>query len=300
MYGQLKATRVALRRPRDADALDLVRRLASLLGVHRRRVSLTHGATEGNALALLFLARDLNRSLGRAPNAGFAVPEYPPIVDVTRLAGFHVDPGLRPDLTVLSDPNNPTGLRADRTFLDESFATRRATLIDETFREFTTAPSWAEVGRPGLWCTGTFTKAFAGDDIRVGWVVAPEESAGDFARFHGLLTDDIPDHSVRCAMALLDHRRKILKEARGIFQRNRAVLAREIPEARTMAAPLWFDRRGGAGAGDALAHRAVRAGVLVCPGSFFGDDSGVRLTLTQRSFPEDLPPYLSVRNAAAI
>ena len=298
MYGQLRTTTAALRRAPDAEPGDLIRRLSSLLGVDRRRISLTHGATEANSLALLFLARDLNRSLGRVPNAGFVVPEYPPIVDATRVAGFRTDRELRPDLTVITDPNNPTGLRVDRAFLDESFATRRATLIDETFREFTTAPSWAEVGRPGLWCTGTCTKAYAGDDIRVGWVIAPDESATEFARFHGLLTDGVPDHSVRSAMALLRHRTKILKEARSIFQRNRSLLARTVPEARAIAAPLWFDRRGGPGAGDALAHRAARAGVLVCPGSYFGDDSGVRLTLTQRSFPRDLPSYWEVRDHA--
>ncbi|MCI4344468.1 MAG: aminotransferase class I/II-fold pyridoxal phosphate-dependent enzyme [Thermoplasmata archaeon] len=299
MYGQLRRTVTALRRVPDAEPVELVRRLASLLGVDRRRISLTHGATEANSLALLFLARDLSRSLGRVPNAGFSIPEYPPMLDATRVAGFRTDPELRPDFTALSDPNNPTGLRVERSFLDEAFATRRATLIDETFREFTPSPSWGSVGRPGLWCTGTFTKAYGGDDIRVGWVVAPEESAAEFARFHGLLTDEVPDHSIRSAMSLLRHRTQILAEARGIFRRNRRALGRAVPEARAIAAPLWFDRRGAPGAGDALAHRAAGLGVLVCPGSYFGDDSGVRLTLTQRSFPNDLAVYLQIRNAPA-
>jgi aspartate/methionine/tyrosine aminotransferase len=296
MAGELRTARRSLRRPPLTDVVDLKRTLARTLGVDRHRLSLTHGATEANTLALWFLARDLTRRLGRAPSAGFVLPEYPPLREVARIAGLRTGPTPRPDLTAVSDPNNPTGLRVARPFLDEAFATRRATLIDETFREFTPGPSWAARDLPGLWCTGTFTKAYAADEVRVGWVVAPEEASADFARFHGVLMDGVPDHSVRLAAGLLRDRSSILAEARGVFRRNRAHLAERFPEARAIAAPLWFDRIAGPGAGDELAHRAVPRGVLVCPGSFFGDDSGVRLTLTRRTFPQDFAAYLAVRD----
>jgi aspartate/methionine/tyrosine aminotransferase len=296
MSGQLRSTRRSLRRPSRAEFADLKRALARALDVDHRRLSLTHGATESNSLALWFLARDLTRRLGRVPSAGFVLPEYPPLLEVARIAGLRTEPTARPDLTVVSDPNNPTGLRVDRTFLSEAFATRRATLIDETFREFTPGRSWSTRDQAGLWCTGTFTKAYAADSVRVGWVVAPEESSLDFARFHGVLMDSLPEPSIRLAAALLRDRSKILGEARRIFFHNRSILAKPFPLARPIAAPLWFDRPPGPETGDDLARRAVTHGILICPGSFFGEGAGVRLTLTRRSFPRDLAAYLAVRN----
>ncbi|MCI4351444.1 MAG: pyridoxal phosphate-dependent aminotransferase [Thermoplasmata archaeon] len=300
MRGELRSVVRSFRKLPPAERSGVRRALAKALGVSGGRLVLTHGATEANTLALQFLARDLARRLGRVPSAGFVVPEYPPLLEIARLAGLRTEASARPDVTVLSDPNNPTGLRVGRTFLAEAFATRPVMLIDETYREFTPGRSWATADRAGLWCTGTFTKAYAGDEVRVGWVIAPEESAAEFARFHGVLMDGIPEHSLRMAAAVLRNRGTILAEARSIFRANRAALERRIPEARAIAAPLWFDRPGGRESGDELAHRAVTAGVLVCPGSFFGDASGVRLALTRRSFPRDLDAYLAVRAGAPI
>ncbi|MHB8352324.1 MAG: hypothetical protein ACYDFT_06545, partial [Thermoplasmata archaeon] len=47
--------------------------------------------------------------------------------------------------------------------------------------------------------------------------------------------------------------------------------------------------------GDRLTRAALRAGVLVAPGTLFGDRTGVRVCLTRRSFPKDLASYLQVR-----
>jgi aspartate/methionine/tyrosine aminotransferase len=64
-----------------------------------------------------------------------------------------------------------------------------------------------------------------------------------------------------------------------------------------LAAPLWFDRGPGALPGDSIAQEGIRRGILVCPGSFFGDPTGVRLCLTRRTFPGDLLKYLDLRGS---
>ncbi|HKS59167.1 MAG TPA: hypothetical protein VJS68_00120, partial [Thermoplasmata archaeon] len=82
----------------------------------------------------------------------------------------------------------------------------------------------------------------------------------------------------------------------GIFQRNLADLKSKVPGAPSLQGPTWFDRGAGSLDGDALGRAAASKGVLVCPGSFFGDASGVRICLTRRTFPEDLDAYLKVRS----
>src|SRR4029077_19364054 len=87
-------------------------------------------------------------------------------------------------------------------------------LMDETFREFSGLRSVAADRAPGVWATGTLTKAFGADPIRVGWVVPPEDQAEDFGRFHGVVTDGIPDEWLRLAAGVLERAEHILGAAR--------------------------------------------------------------------------------------
>jgi histidinol-phosphate/aromatic aminotransferase/cobyric acid decarboxylase-like protein len=274
----------------------LTAELARAVGVASDRLFLTHGATEGNTLVTFFLARRRRARTARPPRLRTPVPEYPPLRDTASWAGYVL--ARRPggcDLTILSDPNNPTGHR----WTDAEFARWRDgstdVLVDETFREFTSAPSRARAGRTGVWTTGTFTKAYGADPIRVGFVVAPPDAAREFRDFHGLVLDDLPAASVQAARALLRRRTAILTETRSVFERNRRQLAEATPDGAAIAAPVWFDRLPRAADGDRLARALLRRGVLVCPGRFFGDPAGVRLCLTQRSFAEDFAAYLEER-----
>ena len=183
-----------LRRPEEPDPEALTRALAALVGVAPDRLFLTHGASEGNALVLTFLARQLAPARGGPVRFTVPVPEYPPLPDGACWAGLVRARGTEPaDLVACSDPNNPTGLplEADRR-IALALAAARAVLVDETFREFTDARSRAESSDPRIWVTGTFTKVYGADRIRVGYVVAPEPAAMEFARFHGVMTDEIP------------------------------------------------------------------------------------------------------------
>ena len=300
MEGSLRTVPRLLRRRPDPDPERLRAVLGRLNGVPSRRVFLTHGASEGNALALLYLRRRLGSGRAAPPTLYAPVPEYPPIPDAAREVGFEI--AERPDgadAIALSAPRNPFGTpvpMGDIARLSEDTA---AILVDQTFREFSVAAPVTRSRLPNLWATGSSTKVYGAEDIRVGFVIAPDAEREAFARLHGLFLDRLPPVSVSSALAILDHRDEALAEARGILRRNETALRAAFDEVPRLAAPVWFDRAADGFDGDAFSHRLLRQGILVCPGSFFGVRNGVRLCLTRRSFPEDLDAYRRVRERTA-
>jgi aspartate/methionine/tyrosine aminotransferase len=294
MRGTVRLPRATGRDLRDATDPELARRLARILRVAPYRVFLTHGATESNAWLTVFARR---RARGRALRCRVRTPEYPPLFAAAEWAGFRVGafPGRVP-LAVVSQPRNPEGTTWSADEFDAWADGADCVIVDETFREFSTDASRAVRGDPRIWTTGSFTKAYGGDSIRVGWIVAPPDAAAEFARFHGIVTDEIAPASIAAAFAALRARRRILREVRSVVDRNRRVLAAALPGAAQIRGPVYFDRAPGED-GDRLTRRCLAASVLVCPGRFFGDPSGVRICLTQRTFPSDLRAYLRVRDA---
>lgn len=297
MYGAIAAPLPSPAEVRRADATELRGRLADDLRVEAHRVFLTTGASEANALAILFLSR--RRKGQTSGRCRVCLPEYPPLFDTARWAGFRLTEGAgTAEIAVVSQPRNPEGDLWDRArFLDWASGAR-SVIVDETFREFAGTRSFLGTDRPGLWATGSFTKFFAGDDLRVGFLVAPEESSEEFARFHGLVTNLLSPFSVAGATRALRDREEIRRKVRAIHRANVAAARASFPGLRPPEAPLMFDRPESGEEGDALARRALDASVLVCSGSFFGDPSGVRLCLTRRSFPSDISAYLKVRSRA--
>jgi histidinol-phosphate/aromatic aminotransferase/cobyric acid decarboxylase-like protein len=278
------------RRSQEEWTSDLRQGVADYLRVDVRRVFLTHGATEANSWVLFYARR---RGPSSVRQCRIRLPEYPPLVETAREAGFlPVETAGPVALAVVSLPRNPEGVGWTSAELDEWAPGARALLIDETFREFSGRPSHAEAGRRGLWTTGAFTKFFGADAARVGYVVAPPEAADDFARFHAVVADDVPPYSAALALQLLAKRTSIARLVRTTFDRNRTALRQALPGVPLLDAPVYFDRVAD---GDSLADRCLTRSVLVCPGSLFGVREGVRLCLTRPSFARDLAAYLEVR-----
>ena len=294
MVGTIAAPRPSAAEVRRADPVELRRLLSEDLRVPAERVFLTTGASQANALALLFLGR---AHRGESPaRCRVCLPEYPPLFDTARESGFRVtEEEGSVELAVVSQPRIPEGDLWDRSRLLDWASGARSLVVDETFREFARARSVLGTGRPHLWVTGSFTKFYGADDLRVGFVVAPAERTAEFARFHGHVTNQLAPYSVAGATrALLDReatRRAVVK----ILQTNVAAARAAFPRLRVPDAPLFFDRLDTGEHGPALARRAVERSVLVCAGTFFGDPTGVRICLTRRSFPRDLMAYLAVR-----
>jgi 4-aminobutyrate aminotransferase len=294
MFGSIRHPLPTEREVRAADSEELRRSLADLVGVDPSRVFLTHGATEANGSALLYLR---TRAAPSTPIGRIAFPEYPPLFDGIREAGFALteDPGpVR--VAVLSQPRNPEGDLWGRDRLEEFGAGAEHLLVDETFREFSGSPSLTALSHLRVWASGSFTKFFAGDDLRVGFLVTPETESEAYARFHGLVFDQVPDYSVAAALACLRALERIRRDVGRVLRPNRAAWRRAFPGERVPVAPVGFDRHNVAD-GDSLAQRCLTASVLVCPGGLFGDPRGVRLCLTRRTFPQDLAFYLAVRDS---
>lgn len=294
MGGGLRSLPRIVGRGAAPDAGALRRELARLLRVEPARVFLTHGATEGNTSVLFFLAGEIRRAGARVTTARVDWPDYPPLTAIAAHAGFRRSTGAA-TVRILSRPNNPTGISRRVEERADLFGTATRVHVDETFREFTNAPSLAREDWRGLWTTGSFTKVYGADRIRVGYVVAPTASVAGFGRFHGLVLDGLADASISAARAILAHREELLAESRAIFRENLRYLHDRLPDAPDLVAPLWFDRFDRRLDGDVVARALLRRGVLVCPGRYFGDRHGVRVCLTQRSFPRDFDAYLRVR-----
>lgn len=271
--------------------------LATMHAVEPGELFLTHGAHEANHLALAFLAGKARRK-GNVLEVRVDPPEYPPLFDIISATGSHR--AVRPedgDVWLLSNPNNPTGHLRSAREVEAARGRASIVLVDEAYREFTAVPSLAGTERERVWVTGTFTKVYGADEIRVGWSIPPRSFTAEYGRFHPLAADKVGKHSVDSAVAILAARPRVLREVRDVFERNRKALRRKVPEAGDLAAPVWFDRGGRGLPGDRLQAAALRRSVLVCSGTFFGDPRGVRVCLTRRSFANDLAHYLAVRQS---
>jgi histidinol-phosphate/aromatic aminotransferase/cobyric acid decarboxylase-like protein len=296
MVGTLESVPRLLIDPPPAEPEQVRALLAGSHGVHRNEVFLTHGAHEANFLALVFLA---TRARGNSRRLTVRIdrPEYPQITDAVAAAGGRVVSGTqRADVWALSNPNNPTGRwrppHGIRKGLDDS----EVILVDEAYREFTDVSSAAGAPEENLWVTGTFTKVYGADEIRVGWSIPPSSARAAYARFHAVAADRIAERSIRAALAILSAREEVLQEVRSKFGRNVRAFQTAVRGAEAPSGPVWFDRGEGKLPGDRVQAAALRRSILVCSGTFFGDPTGVRICLTRPSFPGDLSQYLKVRN----
>lgn len=276
----------------DREVLEQLREaLARTLGVRPARLLLTHGATEANSWVVHYVRRFGPRTHA----ARVETPEYPSLTDLLGLAGFRVARPRRPaTFAALSQPRNPEGDLWPWPRLERWAQGTSHLLVDETFREFSDARSLATRGTPGLWTTGTFTKVYGADRLRVGFAVAPPEEADRFERYVGVLADEVAPATAAAALELLRRRRSILRTVRSIVDANRAYLARVEPSVPIPDGPVLFDRSSGDG--DRLARACLARSVLVGPGRFFGDRRGVRIGLTRRTFPADFDAYRTVRD----
>lgn len=140
-------------------------------------------------------------------------------VTVPDLAGYRRDQAgllakvkeLQPKITVLCNPNNPTGELLPLSYVEEILrAADNLVLVDEAYLEFADAPSIITKLKkyPNLIVIRTLSKAFGLAGLRVGYGVAQKEVIQALS-----LTKLVYNMNVLsqiAALAALDHRKEIL------------------------------------------------------------------------------------------
>jgi histidinol-phosphate aminotransferase len=196
-------------------------------------------------------------------------------------------------LVWLCDPNNPTGSLVQQseweTFLD-ALPDGCAVVVDEAYVEYVEPQQRfrreddVDAGRRVL-LLRTFSKIFGLAGLRLGYAVAHESLAG----YLDVVQEPFNVNRAalaagRASLARVD----IVEERRRENAAGRRLLAELLREAGANPAPSQANfLLADVGVDDeALADRLVRRGVLVRPGSEFGLDGSVRITVGPRPLME--------------
>ena len=286
--------------------------VAAWVGTERRRVVPGHGIQS-------LIAAVAHAFVDPGDAVVVPTPTYGLYGQVCAAAGAHVERvrahGLRHDLEAVAvaarrtearlvwicDPNNPTGALLERAewdaFLD-ALPARCAVVVDEAYVEYV-APERrvrreedVEAGRPVV-LLRTFSKIFGLAGLRLGYAIAHES----LARFLDVVQE--PFNVNRAALAagraslarseIVDRRRRENAYARQL-------LAARLREGGSSPAPSEANFvLADVGVDDvAVYERLLRRGLLVRPGSEFGLDGTVRITVASEPLMERVAAELAL------
>ena len=157
----------------------VVESLAQAWGETPARIIAGNGATE----LLHFFAR-----AARPERVTLVVPGFSEFHRAFPDAAFarwdEMDRWPTSGLLAITNPNNPTGRLAGAAFGDWLRGTSHPVLVDESFLDFTGAPSAFDLapGRPRLFALRSLTKFHAMPGLRIGALVGPEEEMAALRR----------------------------------------------------------------------------------------------------------------------
>lgn len=252
------ATEAALETPLSYGQTDgsvpLRERVAALYrGATADQVIVTHGSAEANFIAAWRLVRPgdtvavLTPTYMQLPGIAEAFGAEVRRIPLREENGWQVDPddvagAMDEDtrLVVVTNPQNPTGVRLNETSLTAVIgaAERRGAwvLADEVYMgaEREGPETRSLFGRyERIIATGSLSKAYGLQGLRIGWVVAPAAPAGlpeelwarkDYTTISpGLLTDTLAAYALR-----EDVRPRLIERARGIIREGFEVVERWI------------------------------------------------------------------------
>lgn len=277
--------------------------LATEYGVQPQQILVTAGATHANFVAAATALEE------GGDEVLVERPGYEPLVETPRGLGgtvsrFPRGPGGALDadvirervsndtaLVTISNRHNPTGVLVDDADIEgaaEAAAAGDATLlVDEVYAPFVveehdgpfSGPSVA--GLDDTVVTGSVTKFMGLGDLRIGWLVGPEEfvSRARQVAFH---LPDVAGPSRKMAARALYTGDSLVEEQRervadnhrllADFVEERDDLAGDVPDGSTFAFVEPTDV-----AADEVVEAAWEEGVLVAPGRFFGDADRIRI-----------------------
>lgn len=195
--------------------------LASRHGRDPAEVVPLAGAADGFWL----LPRVVRPRLAACVHPGFTEPEAAlrdaevPVIRVQRDPGtWRLDPGGVPDeadLVVVGRPDNPTGTVDPEETIAALCRPGRTVVVDEAFAEFLPDAAGVAVRRdlPGLVVLRSFTKLWGLAGLRVGYLVAPGEVAGQLATARQPWAVDTLALEAMAALADAEDERRLRAEA---------------------------------------------------------------------------------------
>ncbi len=298
-------TLVGLDDPEDPPSLEAS--IAAEYGVDESEVLVAAGATHAN-----FLAAATALSLSEGEEVLVEKPGYDPLVhtptgvgaDVSRFerpaeSGYPLLPariqqGLSGETAMVTVTNrhNPTGRLTSRTELstlaDVAADAGAYLLVDEVYGPYTDGDAGGAfggvtaAGLPDTVATGSFTKFHGLGDLQIGWLVAPEPFVSR-AREVLMHVPTVAGPTRALARRFFAHRDDLVAASRAHLRENHDLLASfvdgrpglsgEVADGCTYGL-IEHERVDG----DRLAEAAWEAGVLVVPGRFFDEPSGIRLS----------------------
>lgn len=192
----------------------------------------------------------------------------------------------RTRVVVVNVPHNPTGYLPDPRFMQElsDLSDKRGFLVfsDEVYRglEYDPAdrlPSFAEINERGI-SLGVMSKTYGLAGLRIGWVATRNKELFDaLAAFKDYTTICNSAPSEYLATLALRHRNPIVERNLGIIRGNLSLLASFFARHRDLfewhepkAGPIAFPRYLGASVEQFCAELVRQSGVLLLPGTLYG------------------------------
>ena len=256
---------------------DLKEEIAGLHACSLKQVVITHGATEAFSMVLFHLA-------GKYRSFSVNRPEYEMIYKTPEILGFRNGE----EVFTASNPNNPTGTMAK---LPEKY---ESAVIDETFMEFVDTLDHYTY-RNGF-IVNTFTKVYGGGDLRLGYIVAPDErDASALEGFKGLITEDVSVLNISAGYHVLKKHDELLQQVREVIGKNHSVLLKDrgklkfFNEKTPLTLPVSFmdysaytERDS-----DTVSEKLAEKGIIALPARYFGiSGTYLRVCITGTDFPE--------------
>ncbi len=188
-----------------ADESVLRETIASLHNEDPENVVITHGATEALFLTLYHLYVNGHRDYITYK------PEYEPLIKDPPALGMIEKEG---DVFVFSNTNNPTGTEIEYP------KNYRAYVVDDTFLQF--YRNLDSVNYPeNTYRINTFTKFYGGDEVRVGWIIAPgKKEAAEINSLKGIFTEQVSKYNIFVANSILKDQDEILTFVRNAMNKN--------------------------------------------------------------------------------
>lgn len=261
----------------EKTGMDLKEEIAGLHACNPEQVVITHGATEAFSMVLFHLA-------GRYRSFSVNRPEYEMIYKTPEILGFRNGE----EVFTASNPNNPTGTMLK---LPEKY---ESAVIDETFMEFVDTLDHYTY-RNGF-IVNTFTKVYGGGDLRLGYIVAPEEEdARALEGFKGLITEDVSVLNISAGYRVLKRHDELLGQVREIIGKNHSILVKNRGKLKffqgktPLALPVSFMDYSEYTEmdSDQVSEKLAEKGIIALPARYFGiSGTYLRVCITGTDFPE--------------